>query len=105
MPTINKLDTILDTLSHNEVELLIRKYIGRHQQLLKEGTPVNFQIRSKGYDERDRRGYWTVGNQYGSNNAADGEILHEVVKEHCRRTGFTSTLLLLEADPIEGEAE
>ena len=104
MPTINKLDTILNSLSDNEVELLIRKYVTKYLVQVKEDTPITFQMQGNRYEEREKRGYWTVGSQY-NNKSADGEVLHEVVKEHNRRTGFKSTLLLLEADPIEGEAE
>lgn len=109
MPTTNKLDPILNSLTHNEVEILIRKYLRRMQKQLKSGTPIQFQIRETSYDKRDSRGYWTVGYAYSDDKVVTtGEVLNDVVQEHNRRSGFKSTLLLLENDVepliIDGEA-
>lgn len=94
----SKIDTILMSLSDTEVELLIRKYVGKMQKRMKPETHIGFSVRSKAYEAREQRGYWTVGNQYGSTNSAEGEILAETVNEHNRRIGFKSSLLLIESE-------
>lgn len=102
MPAINRTNDILNGLTDEQAELLIRAYIKRVFLTLKPETPIHFHMRESSYDKKAARGQWTVGNEYSSEKVATvGEILIECAREQNRRTGWRSELARLADDGTE----
>lgn len=104
--TTTQVTNLLNDLSDEDFEILLRRALKRYLQDTPSDTPISFHIYAANQaNTKFERGYWTMGRNYNGETTTEGEILSEVIHEHLRRTQFKSTLLQLTDQTIEGEID